>query len=426
MSESEEYSFWAGIDWAMEAHQVCVVDPRCRILGERAVPHSGVGIGELADWLATVAGGEPGRVAVAIEVPRGAIVETLVERGFHVFAINPKQLDRFRDRHTTAGAKDDRRDAFVLADSARTDLPCFRRVQLQDPLIIQLRETSRTYDEVAEEISRLTNRLREQLHRTYAPLLGLCPAADEPWLWTLLERAPTPAQGARLRRGDLQRLLSGHRIRRFTADELRACLREPALRVAPGVVEAAREHVALLLPRLRLVAQQRRHCEARLAALLDELGTEKGSSSGPKSEHRDVPILRSLPGVGNLVAAAMLGEASQPLAERDYHALRSLAGIAPVTHQSGRTRAVVMRRACNARLREAMYHWARVSLQHDPRSKAQYAAMRARGHTHGRALRTVGDGLLRLLVAMLTHGETYDAERRARARAAAVPPRVAA
>jgi transposase len=83
----------------------------------------GAKIWQLAAWLWTLSAGQPQRVAVAIEVPRGAIVEGLVERGFNVFAINPKQLDRFRDRHSVAGAKDDRRDAFVLADSVRTDQP---------------------------------------------------------------------------------------------------------------------------------------------------------------------------------------------------------------------------------------------------------------------------------------------------------------
>lgn len=407
------YAFWVGIDWGNESHQVCVLDSHRERVDERAVPHSGSGLADLVERLVTVSLGNCESLAVAIEVPRGAVVETLVERGFHVFAINPKQLDRFRDRYCTSGAKDDRRDAFVLADALATDLHCFRRVRLDDPRVVGLREIGRLEDDLQQEAGRLTNRLRDQLHRFYTHALRLCPAADEPWFWTLVERAPTPAQGASLQAVDAQEILRAHRIRRLSADEVLCALREPAVRVAPGVVEAASEHVALLLPRLRLMADQRRHCRQRLEQLLDELAE---GEPGQISEHRDVQVLRSLPGVGSLVAAAMLGEASQPLAERDYHALRTQSGIAPVTQASGKRSGkrahVVMRRGCNPRLRDAMFHWARVSTQHDARSRLQYAALRARGHSHGRALRGVADALLRMLVAMLRRRELYDASRR--------------
>ena len=130
------YEWFVGIDWGSQQHQVCVLDGERRRVGERAIDHDGASLARLADWLWTLSAGQPQRVAVAIEVPRGAIVEGLLERGFHVFAINPKQLDRFRDRHSVAGAKDDRRDAFVLADSVRTDQPSFRRLQLDDPQLL--------------------------------------------------------------------------------------------------------------------------------------------------------------------------------------------------------------------------------------------------------------------------------------------------
>ena len=112
------YAWCVGIDWGSQQHQVCVLDRDRRRVGERPVDHDGASLARLAAWLWSMSAGQPQRVAVAIEVPRGAIVEGLVERGFHVFAINPKQLDRFRDCHSVAGAKDERRDACVLADSA--------------------------------------------------------------------------------------------------------------------------------------------------------------------------------------------------------------------------------------------------------------------------------------------------------------------
>src|SRR5437899_417350 len=185
------YEWFVGIDWGSQQHQVCVLDRNRRLVGERTVDHDGASLAQLAAWLWTVSAGHPQRVAVAIEVPRGAIVEGLLERGFHVFAMNPKQLDRFRDRYTVAGAKDDRRDAFVLATALATDQPAFRRLAPEDPLIVELREWSRVEDELREEWGRLANRLREQLHRFYPQALALCPAADESWFWALVGFAPT-------------------------------------------------------------------------------------------------------------------------------------------------------------------------------------------------------------------------------------------
>src|ERR1700694_4142552 len=138
----------------------------------------------------------------------------------------------------------------------------------------------------------------------------------------------------------------------------------PALQVAPGVVEAATEHIVLLLPRLRLVHSQRQRCGARIEALLDELPAAGEEDDNPM-EYSDVAILRSLPGVGRIVAATIIAEACAALTERDYRALRCHAGIAPVTKQSGKQRMVLMRYACNGRLRHAFYHCARVAAIRD-------------------------------------------------------------
>lgn len=405
------FQFYVGIDWATEAHQVCLMDRDGQTIKEISIEHTGTAIARFAEELRQLSGGHPEKVAVAIEMPRGAVVETLVEKGFAVFAINPKQLDRFRDRHTVAGAKDDRRDAFVAADSLRTDQHCFRRVRLDDPLVIQIREMSRLDEDLCEELNRQSNRLRDLLHRFYPQMLGLSPAADDPWLWSLLELAPTPAQGKRLRSQKIAALLRRDRIRRLSPSDVMEKLKTPELTGAPGVTEACSAHIALLLPSLCLTHAQRVKCQAQIEMLLDQLGEASPKEGEERREHRDVEILRSLPGVGRKVAATMLAEASQPLVERDYHALRAHAGVAPVTRQSGKRATVSMRRACNQRLRNAVYHWARVSAQVDPQTKTQYGALRQRGHSHGRALRGVADRLMRILVAMLQRGTLYEPSR---------------
>lgn len=400
--------WYVGIDWASQAHEVCVLDREGGVCDRRAVDHTATALQALVDALVERAGGDPARVAIGIEVPRGALVDLLVERGFAVYAINPKQLDRFRDRFSPAGAKDDRRDAWVIGDSLRTDVQAYRRIHLDDPLVIQVREWARVDEALGVDLTRLTNQLRDLVYRIAPGLLALSPAADEPWFWALWRTAPTPAALRRLSARRLERLLHDQRIRRLTAAQVREVLQHPPVYTAPGVVEAVSAHLQLLLPRVDLVARQRRDAEHHLERLLKALEGE-APPAGHQHEHSDVAIVRSMPGIGTRVAARMLAEASQPLVERAYHVLRACMGIAPVTKQSGRRRTVSMRYACNGRLREAAYHWARVGAQRDPASRAYYATLRGRGHSHGRALRSVADRLLRILITLLKQGQLFDA-----------------
>ena len=398
-----EGAVYVGIDQGEAELQVCVLGSGPGGNEQRTFAYSGVGIAELIDWLTLEAGGDRSRLRVAIESPRGAIVEGLLEAGISVFSLNPKQLDRFRDRFTVSGSKDDRLDARVLADSLRTDEVAFRRLRLDPADLTLLREASRFEDELKLELRRLANRLRSLLQRYHVELLALVPAADEPWFWSLVELAPTPELGRRLSLKRAERVLREHRIRRIRAADVIAHLRAIPLPVAPGVAEGCSEHVLLLVTQLRLLDAQLGRCQTRIERLLDKLTTGE-----ERSEHRDVHILRSLPGAGRYVVATMLVEAHEALRSRDYRALRAQGGAAPVTKQSGRLRMVTMRRACNERLRHALRQWAFNATRLDPRAAAQYKALRSKGHTHARALRGVIDRLLKLLVAMLENGRPYD------------------
>src|SRR5437016_2817279 len=405
--QATSYNWYVGIDWGSQQHQVCVLDRDRHVVGARVVDHEGSSLAQLAAWLWPLSAGHPQRVAVAIEVPRGAIVEGLIERGFHVFAMNPKQLARFRDRHTMSGAKDDQRDAFVLADAVRTDQPSFRRLQLDAPQLLLLRELSRAEETLLEECRRSANRLRDQLHRFYPQMLHLCSGADEAWLWDLIDLAPTPAHAALLSKEQIQRVLKAHRLRRVKATEVLTCLQASALPVAPGAAEAAQAHGAFLLPCLRVLAEQLRSCAQQAEALRHTLAEAPDETGGPS----DVAMVQSLPGVGRKITAWLFAEAAQPLTERDDQVLRTQGGVAPVTKQSGKRRQVVMRRGCNPRLRHALYHMARVAMQRDAHFSGVYAALRAKGQRHGQALRNIGDRLLRILIAMLHDRTCYDATR---------------
>lgn len=406
-----EFSVYIGVDWGAERHQLCIMDPEGQVLGEQNIEHSGQAIADFLRVVDELTNREPHRVAIAIEVPRGPLVEAFLEHNCAVFSINPKQLDRFRDRHTVAGAKDDRRDAFVAADSLRTDQHCFRRVAADDPAILRIRELSRTEDALGCDFRRVANQLHQLLLRYYPQLLQLCSTPDEAWVWALLQLAPTPLRAAQLTRARLKTLLAKHHIRRWNAEQVAEVLASPPLLLAPGSAEAITEHVLLLIPQLRLLSMQRKQVADRIQQLLDEMA--KCDVQQPESQTlSDVLLLLSLPGVGRVITAMILAEAAPLLAERDYYAIRAHAGIAPVTKQSGKSKQVGMRYRCNGRLRTAFYHWARTSVQHDARSKQQYARLRAVGHSHGRALRGVADRLLAVLIAMLKSGQAYDPERR--------------
>src|SRR5215217_4857652 len=197
----EARRWFAGVDWGSEKHQVCLLDEAGAVVGERAFRHDGAGLAALCDWLVSLAGGARA-VAVAIEVPHGPVVDALLDRGFAVHAINPKQLDRLRDRISVAGAKDDR--------------------------------------------------IRQQLWRYYPQLLELSEDVTPEWILELWAVAPTPAKATRLREATVARLLGRHRIRRLDAASVLEVLRQPAITAAAGVTEAAVLHLRSLVARLRL------------------------------------------------------------------------------------------------------------------------------------------------------------------------------
>lgn len=423
--EHDDFHWFVGIDWGTAEHEVETADVADSVVETRTVKHTGAGLAECLDWLTTVSDGQLGRIAVGIEVPRGALVELLLERGAAVFAVNPKQLDRFRDRFSVAGAKDDRLDAHVLRRTVQTDRALFRRLELDEPLVIRVRELTRASTVLQDEFQALANRLRELVHRIAPEWLSLSPNADDGWFWTLLEWCAT-SEGARVpRRKKVENLLNAHRIRRVSVDHVLTVLERPLLAVAPGTIEAVTGHIQLVLPRLRVVQDQWRACEHELAAVLAELrmtpppsppaaGAASSPSAAPSaSAPNDVAILESLPGVGLGVASSLIADATPLLRWRDYEGLRAITGVAPVRRQTGKDKRgqVVMRYACNGRLRNACYHFARVSTQVDAGARQYYAALRARGHSHGRALRSVADRWLRILIAMLKTGTLYDPSR---------------
>ena len=412
---------FVGVDWGSVEHRVVVLDAAGKQMREWTSRHSGEALRELADRLAAFVE-HASSCRVAIEVKAGPIVEALLERGLSVYAVNPRQTDRFRDRYMPSGAKDDRRDAFVLANAVRTDAEQLARLSSRDRRTIALSAALRLRHELVDDRTRLLLRLREQLWRYYAQMIEIADGEfDSPWLWALWEKAPTPAEGALLKKVTVARILKDHRVRRIDADAVLAALRKPALVVADGVPLAACRHIHSIIPRLRLLSSQIREVQTdieqqvELWSKLDSGPADSApSSSAPddpdeprKREQRDEVILRSLPGVGLITLATLLAEVREPLERRDYATLRLLCGVAPITRQSGGSKVVLMRRACSEVLRNATFNWARSAVRFDAHCATRFANLRARGAKPARAYRSVADHLLRVACAMLRDNTEY-------------------
>lgn len=405
-----------GVDWGTKVLAVCAVDEEGERLFEEEIARSGDAIEAMVRRVLKVAEDDPSRVFVALELPRAPVIEAFLAHGTNVFSINPKQVDRFRDRHSISGAKDDALDAYVLADALRTDRRLFRALEPEEDDLVILRERSRSYEDLTDQAKATASQIRSVLQRYYSELADLGRWHEEAWLWALFELAPTPEKLRSLHPKKLERHLEKARIQRQGVHKSLQQARETKpLPTSKAVRKACIERVLRLLPILRATHQERQQCQRDLSQLVNQL-----ASDADEDEPSDMAVLLSFPGVGYRVAAVLQAEAGRAIRDGDLEALRRLSGTAPVSRRSGGRRKqpqVLMRRARNTRISNAVRTWASVAIQHDPRARALYDACRARGHRYNRALRTVGDRLLPVLVACLRDRTLYSQERRSNAAA---------
>lgn len=398
---------YIGIDWGSDAHAVCVMTEDDRVVAQRKLPNTGQFMALLRAMV-----GDLVNAQVAIERSDLLIVDALLAEGVAVFTLNPKQTDRFRDRFSPSGAKDDRRDALVLASALRTDKKAFRRVALLPDAHASLQAVERAIGEVDGTARVMSNRLWHVLARYFPVLLSVGgeAATDQAWLWALLLSWSTPAKAAEADLGALQTLLKTHRIRRITAEQLHEALGAPRLQAPPAVERACSAEAHRLIEQLELLRTQKKALEAERKQLLDALRSVRRDDGKPN----DIELLESLPGVGPKVLATLLGEAGDAITSRDLRALRTKSGVAPVTTQTGKQKLgrPFMRRARDERLANAMFHMVRVGAQRDPRLEQMLAAARARGQSMGRAMRGIADRYLDLLMSVLRSRELYDPRRR--------------
>ncbi len=389
---------FVGIDWAEQHHDILVEDDQGRVLARCRTEHSLAGVGQLHALLAEHAD-DPAEVVIGLEIDRGLLVNALVAAGYQVYAINPLSVSRYRDRHTTSGAKSDRGDAKVLADLVRTDRHNHRQVAADSQLVEAIRHLARAHQSLIWTRQRQINQLRSTLRDYYPTALEtLGTDLAHPDAVEVLAIAPTPELGRRASMAKIRSALKrGGRQRRLDerAAQIRDALRSPQLQAPPLLVDAMGVTTAALVAVLREVNVQIAAVEAKLVEHFEQ--------------HPDAKKLLSLPGLGHVLGARVLGEfGDQPNRYPNAKARRNYAGTSPITIASGTSEAVIARHIRNERLFDACWQWAFCALTASPGARAFYDAHNAGTHTSKIARRKLANKLVGILHGVVTHDAPYD------------------
>jgi transposase len=395
-TEEEVVTKTCGIDWSDDHHDVAIVDDQAQVVARSRVEDDAAGFGQLLALLAEHHDGEPASIEIAIETDKGLFVASLVAAGFTVFPINPRAAARYRERHAQAGGKSDRADAVLLANVLRTDGHAHRPLPEDTELVRAVKATARQHQEAIWARQQATNRLRSLLHDYYPQALLAFPNLSHRAAATVLRAAPTPQDAARLTSRRVVSLLkqAGRRNDAGLAEKIVTTLRAAALRQPTAVEHALGVAAVGLINIITAMSDAIDALETELATVFDE--------------HAQAAVITSLPGLGPILGARVLGElGDDPHRFVDPRGLRSFAGTAPITRASGRARAVSSRRVCNRRLANACHWWAFAALTKSAGARAHYDRRRAAGDTHNAALRNLANKLLAKLFYCLQNNTAY-------------------
>jgi transposase len=395
--QKEARVIFAGVDWAEAHHDVHIEDEQGRRLASGRLSDGIAGIARFHDLVGAYAQ-DPRDVAVGIETDRGLFVAALVATGYEVFAVNPLSVARYRDRHAVSGAKSDPGDARVLADLVRTDRHNHRRLIPDSDLAEAIKVLARAHQSMIWNRRRQASQLRSSLREFYPAALAAFEDLTSPEALEVLSLAPEPRLGAGLSKTQITAALRrGGRTRRVQerTAAIQAALREPQLQPRPVIAAAMGASVAALVPVIGEMTRQITGLEQQLAADFEQ--------------HPDAAIVRSLPGLGTILGARVLGEFGDvPDRYTDAKSRRNYAGTSPITRASGTRRVVLARHARNKRLADAIYLWAFSAITASPGARAFYDHRRGAGDTHHQALRALGNHLVGFLHGCLARRELYD------------------
>lgn len=388
---------FVGHDWAEAHHDIHVQDDQGQRLAKARLPEGVEGVARFHELVAGLVD-EPGDVVVATETDRGLFVGALAAAGYRVLAVNPMSTSRYRERHSTSGAKSDPGDAFVLAELARLDGHNHQPIAGDSELVEAIKVLARAHQSLIWTRQRQLNQLRSTLREFYPGALAAFDPLGSADAMAVLTIAPTPALGRGLSRSKIAAALRrGGRQRRIDerAIEIQTALRADQLQAPTIVADAMGSTVSALVAVAAELTVQIGRLETDLAAGFDQ--------------HPDAKIIRSLPGLGMTLGARVLAEfGDDPNRYVDAKSRKNYAGTSPITKASGKHRVVLARYARNRRLADACYLWAFATLTASPGARAFYDQRRSAGDTHNRALRALGNRWVGILHGCLRHQVLYD------------------
>ena len=393
---------FVGDDWAEDHHDVELMDSAGRRLAKARLPEGVAGIARLHAMIGEQLGedadeDDAGQVAIGIETDRGPWVAALIAAGYTVFAINPLQASRYRERHGVSGAKSDTADAHVLADMVRTDSHQLRPVAGDSAQAAAIKVVTRTHKTLIWERTRCTQRLRHALRDYFPAALEAFEDLDAADTLELLGRAPDPAAAAKLTTAQISAALKRARRRDIAAkaERIQAVLRAAHLG-QPDIVAAA-------------YAASVRALIAVLATLNEQVKTLQGQVEAFFGQNPDAEIVLSQPGLGPVLAARVLAESGDdPARYASAKARKNYAGTSPITRASGKKKTVMARHVHNDRLIDALISQAFTALRTSPGARACYDHQRARGAGHNPALRQLANRLTGILHGCLKTRTLYD------------------
>jgi Transposase/Transposase IS116/IS110/IS902 family len=389
-----------GDDWAEEHHDVELMDRSGRTLARARLAEGPAGMARLHAMVGEHLGqdDDEAEVRVGIETDRGPWVTALAAAGYAVYAINPLQAARYRERHAVSGAKSDAGDAHVLADMVRTDAHQLRLIAADSPAAQAVKVVARAHKTLIWERSRQVHRLHYQLRDFFPAALEAYADLDAPDVLELLAKAPDPASAARLTTAQISAALrrAGRRgkITERTA-AIRAALRSPQLAQPPQVTTAGAAVVRALAAVITTLNQQIKALEGQVEAYF------RG--------HPDAEIILSQPGLGPVLGARVLAEfGDDPTRYASGKARKNYAATSPITRQSGKRKTVMARYVHNDRLRDALGRQAYSALTASAGARAYYDQLRARNIAHDAALRQLANRLVGILHGCLKTRTLYN------------------
>jgi transposase len=390
---------FVGDDWAEDHHDVELMDQSGRRLAKARLPEGVAGIARLHAMIAEQLGEDTdeAEVLVGIETGRGPWVAALLAAGYTVYAVNPLQAARYRERHSVSGAKSDPADAHTLADMVRTDAHQLRPVAPDTLAAEAIKVVARAHKTLIWERTRHVLRLRHTLREYFPAALDAFDDLDAADTLELLGKAPEPVSAAKLTRGQIRSALKGARRRDIDTKTAR-------------IQEALRSQQ---LGRHKVItgayAATTRSIVAVLSVLNEQITVLQGQVEQHFGQHPDAEIIMSQPGMGPLLGARVLAEfGDSPKRYADAKARKNYAGTSPITRASGKKKVVVARFVHNDRLIDALMLQAQSALRASPGARAYYDKQRARGLNHNAALRQLSNRLVGILHGCLKTRTNYN------------------